>query len=188
MLFCLATVALAADPITFRGAYIGQPVSDFVDCSLRKPRPLKDGFKSHGNICEGKKGTVWRIKSHARILSGNGTSEDGEIFLFEDRKVIRIKILIGEEAEWEKVKYDLTEKLGPPTSDVPQIYQNGFGARWEYDQGFWIHDSTVAYAGVKVSKYVTRVFGNDPATEGIEINITDTDHAKLPSNRPSTLD
>jgi hypothetical protein len=188
VLFCLATAVLAADQITFRGAYIGQPLSDYIDCSSGKARSLKDGFKFHGKLCEGKSGTLARLKYHARILSGNGTAAEGEIFLFEDRKITRIKIFVPDEREWEKVKYDLTQKLGPPSSDVPQIYQNGFGARWEYDQGFWIHDNTVAYAGIRVSNIAKKLYGNDPATEGIEINITDAQHAKLPSATPSTLD
>jgi hypothetical protein len=188
MLLCLATVTLAADQITFRGAYIGQPLSDYIDCSTGKAKPIKESYKPHGKLCEGKPGTVSRIKYHARILSGNGGADEGEMFLFEDRKIARIKIFVPDESEWEKVKYDLTQKLGSPSSDVPQIFQNGFGARWEYDQGFWVNGNTVAYAGIKVSTFGHRLFSNAPMTEGIEVNITDAQHAKLPSTTPSTLD
>jgi hypothetical protein len=187
VLCCLATAVLATDQITFRGAYIGQPLSDWVDCSSGKAKSLKEGFKTHGKLCQGKTGAIMRLKGHTRILSGNGVSFEGEGFFFEDGKIVRIEIFVPDEREWEKVKYDLIQKLGPPSSDIPQVYQNGFGARWEYDQGFWVRDNIVAYAGIKVSS-MKKVFGNDPATEGIEINITDAQHAKLPATTPSTLD
>ena len=187
VLLCLAGAALAADQITFRGAYIGQPMSDWVDCSSGKPKAVKEGYKTHGKICQGKLGAVSRLKGHTRMLTGNGVAFEGEEFFIEEGKISRIKIFVPDEREWEKVKYDLTQKLGPPSSDVPQVYQNGFGARWEYDQGFWVHDNTVAYAGIKV-RGTSQVFSDAPSTEGIEINITDTVHAKLPATRPSTLD
>jgi hypothetical protein len=175
-------------PIKFRGAYIGQPLSDYVDCSSGKAKSLKDGYKPHGKLCEREFGVVSRLKMHSRVLSGNGSAEEGESFLFQDGKITRITIFVPDESEWEKVKYDLTQKLGPPSSEVPQIYQNGFGARWEYDQGFWVHENTVAYAGVKVSNFGHQLFSNAPMTEGIQLTITDAARAKLPSKTPSTLD
>ena len=183
--FC--QVAPTDEPIKFRGAYIGQPLGDYVDCS-GKAKSLKDGYKVHGKLCEGKLGTIGRVKLHTRVLSGNDPAEEGEIFFFEGNKLTRIKIFVPDEREWEKVKYDLTQKLGPPSSDVPNVYQNGFGAKWEYDQGFWVHGDIVAYAGIKVSKMSHQLFSNAPSTGGIELTITDAASAKLPSRMPSTLD
>jgi hypothetical protein len=60
-----------------------------------------------------------------------------------------------------------------PTSEVPQVYQNGFGARWEYDQGFWVKDNIVVCAGIQVLAGIEKAFGPGPATEGIQITITD---------------
>lgn len=176
------------EPLRFRGAYIGEPLADFADCSSGKAKSLKDGYKTHGKLCDGNSGSVGRLKLHTRMLSGNGSSEEGEVFFFEGGKLIRIKIYIPDEGEWEKVKYDLTQKLGPPSAEAPQVYQNGFGAHWEYDQGFWLHGNTVAYAGVKVSNFGHKLYSNAPMTEGIELTITDAASAKLPSKTPSTLD
>jgi hypothetical protein len=100
-------------------------------------------YKLHEKVCEGKTGTVSRLKSRF----GSPTVE-GEIFAFADGKLARITINIGNN-DWEKVKYDLTEKLGPPVSEVPDVYQNAFGARREFNQGFWQKDDLVAYAGIK---------------------------------------
>jgi len=175
------------EPVKFRGAYIGEPLSEIVDCS-GKPHALKEGYKVHGKICEGQKGSVARVKGHTRILSGNDPAEEGEVFLFDANRLLRIKIYVPDESEWEKVKYDLTQKLGEPSKEAPQIYQNGFGAKWEYDQGFWVHGNTVAYAGVKVSRFGHRLYSNAPATQGIEITITDAESAKLPSTQPNSLE
>lgn len=181
-LLLLATAAWAADPIIFRGAYIGQPISDFVDCSSGKAKPLKDGYKTRGNICEGRHGYIF----HTQIKGLLNPRESGERLEAEDRKLEKITILIPNE-DWDKVSYDLTQKLGNPVSEVPDVYQNNFGARWEFNKGFWIKEDIVAYAGIKVLP-VQKPFSSQPATDGIEIKITDAKHAKLPATRPSTLD
>ena len=94
--------------------------------------------------------------------------------------------------DWEKVRYDLSEKLGPPLEEVPQVFQNGFGARWEYERGFWNKGDVVAYAGVKVEtlghQAINNPFTNQPDLDGIEITVTDAQHAKLPQTRPNSLD
>lgn len=169
------------EPIKFRGAYIGEPVAELVDCSSHKPKSLKDGYKVSGKVCEGKPGVVSRIK-FSNLLS---MREEGESFLFADKKLYRIVIFIPHD-DWEKVKYDLTEKLGNPVSEIPDVYQNGFGARWEFSQGMWIKDDLVAVAGTKVD--TAPVFGNRPTSEGIQVSVTDKVHAKLPSTRPNSLD
>jgi hypothetical protein len=182
------------EPIRFRGAYVGQPLSELVDCSQKKPRVLIDGYKVHGKVCDGERGVIARLKGHSRVLRGMvqslsdshsyiGTSFEGEEFFLDKSRVVRIRISFAEESQWEKVKYDLTQKLGPPSSEVPQVYQNGFGARWEYDQGFWVNGDIVAYAGVKTSGV-----GSHVITEGIQLNITDTVTAKMPWTTQSTLD
>src|ERR1700747_1151994 len=127
---CSSCAALAqpTEPITFRGGYLGQPLSDYVDCSA-KPKVLKEGYKIHGKVCEGKLGIVYREKSSF----WSPLKSDGELFTFQDKKLVRITIHIPNE-DWQKVKYDLTEKLGQSASEVPEVYQNGFGARWEYEQ------------------------------------------------------
>ena len=185
---------VAPEPIRFRGAYVGQPLSELIDCSQKKPRALVDGYKVHGKVCDGEHGVIARLKLHSRVLRGMlqslsdshsyiGTSFEGEEFFLDKSHVVRIRISFAEEGEWEKVKYDLTQKLGPPSSEVPQVYQNGFGARWEYDQGFWVKDDIVAYAGVKTSGA-----GSHVMIEGIQLNITDAATAKMPWTTQSTLD
>lgn len=183
MLLCLATVALAADPITFRGAYIGQPVSDYVDCSSGKAKALKEGYRTRGKLCAGGHGIVF----HTKMAGLFDPKDSGEWLESDNGKIIRIKIFIPKEDDWEKVRYDLTQKLGDPVSEVPDVYQNGLGARWEFNKGFWMKGDVVAFAGIKVMP-IHRVFGSGPATSGIEITITDPVHAKLPSTTPSTLD
>ena len=178
-----------SEPIKFRGAYLGQSLSDYVDCSAHKAKSLKDGYKVHGKVCEGKVGVVARLKMHTRVMgtlfSDKDAAFEGEEFFFDASKVTRIKIYIPDENEWGKVRYDLIQKLGEPASEIPTVYQNAFGARWEYSQGFWVHGDTVAFAGIKTNNFTTR---SRPATEGIELTITDATRAKLPETRASTLD
>jgi hypothetical protein len=184
ILFSISAFGQNTEPIRFRGAYIGEPLSDFVDCSAKKV--LKDGHKMHGNICEGKRGVVEQTHTHFM-----NSKEEGEIFMFDNRSLFKIVISIPN-TDWEKVKYDLTQRLGEPQSEVPTVYQNGFGARWEYDQGFWSNGSIVAYAGIKVahlgSQAIKNPWTNQPDLKGIQITITDAVHARLPSTTPNTLD
>ena len=53
---------------------------------------------------------------------------------------------------------------------------------------FWVKDNIVVYAGIRVLAGIEKAFGPGLATEGIQITITDAEHAKLPETRPSTLD
>lgn len=184
----LTAFALAAEPLKFRGAYIGEPLSDFVDCSSHKARALKDGAHIHGKVCEGKRGAVYSTKTSGLM----NPRTEGESFGFEDQKLIEIVIYVGHESDWEKVRYDLTQKLGEPRSEVPDVYQNLLGARWEANQGLWVKDDIVAAAGIKVAKVfgsaIQDPFTNAPSTEGIQIKIMSAARARLPETRPSTLD
>jgi hypothetical protein len=138
-------------------------------------------------LCEGKRGLI--LHTQTKGLMDPKTS--GESFVVEDRKVIRIVLFVPNE-DWDKVRYDLTQKLGSPSSELPEVYQNGFGARWEFSQGFWSKGDLVVVAGVKVltllGSCVERALGPGCATDGIRITITDAAHAKLPSTLPSTLE
>lgn len=136
----LASAAFAQEPIKFRRAYIGEPLSDFADNSSGKEGKLQSDYKKHGKLCEGKRGSVGRVKLHAGFLGS--AKGDGQVFLFEDRKLISIKVLVPNE-DWERVKHDVSRKLGAPLSEVPQVYKNGFGASWDYDQGFWQKEGLV---------------------------------------------
>lgn len=181
IMMCLATAALAADQLTFRGAYIGEPVSDFVDCSSGKAKTLKEGYRTHGKVCDGR-GYIF----HTKVKGLLDPKTSGEAMVTESGKITRIRIFVPNE-DWEKVRYDLTQKMGDPVSEVPDVYQNALGGRWEFNQGFWANGNIVAFAGIKVLP-VRKAFGNGPATDGIEINIMDAQHAKLPNTTPSTLD
>jgi len=154
-----------------------------VDCSSSTAKALERGYRIHGNVCDGKRGAVF----HTTTKGFLDVKDQGEVFWFQDQKVTRIQILIPNQ-DWEKVKYDLTEKLGPPSSEMPQVFQNAFGARWEFEQGFWRKGDLVAYAEIKVLPGVQKVFGNGPATRGIEVTITDAAHAKLPETTANSLD
>ena len=116
---------------------------------------------------------------------------EGEGFAFENGKLFRITIYIPNQ-DWDKVRFDLTEKLGEPVKEVPQVFQNAFGARYEYEQGFWQKGDIVAFGKIKVStlgnEAIKNPFTNLPDTEGIEVTITDAEHAKLPSASPNSLD
>lgn len=194
-LLLVATVLLASrpfsaqqsEPIRFRGAYVGQPISDYVDCSSRHPKALHEGWRTHGDICSGKRGYILHTKAKG-IMS---PKLEGESFVIENSKIATIKLFVPND-DWDKVRYDLTQKMGPPVSEVPDIYQNGFGARWEYSKGFWSNGDIVVAAGVKVDTFagtaMTGPFNNTPRTMGIRITITDAEHAKLPSTLPSTVD
>jgi hypothetical protein len=190
----LAAIAFAQDqpakdqPIKFRGAYIGEPVSDFVDCSTKKPTSSKEGFKVHGKPCDGRKGMIRHVKVHGML----NPKDNGEIFYIENQKVAEIKVLIGND-DWDKIRYDLTEKLGNPLSEAPEVYQNGFGARWEFNQGFWVKGDIVAAAGIKVlttpgGSPVREPWSDRIATQGIEVRIMSAERAKLPNTQPNSLD
>jgi hypothetical protein len=187
VMMLLVSVAIAQEPVKFRGAYLGQPLSDYVDCSGGKAKKLESGYRTHGAVCDGKRGIVFHVKTKGFMEP----KTEGEVLRFEGQKLVEIKILVPNE-DWEKVHYDLTQKLGPPTSEVPQVYQNGFGARWEFEQGFWSSGNLVAFAHIRVltlfGEPVRRPIGNGPAPQGIEVTITDVARAKLPSTTPSTMD
>jgi hypothetical protein len=159
--FCFAQ----DEPIKFRGAYLGEPLSAFVDCSSGKPKALNDDFKPHGKLCEGRSGVITHVQVHSSFLKAPTT--EGEQFFFDDKKIVKVKIYIPD-TDWDKVRSDLSAKLGEPTSEPPQVFQNGFGARWEYDQGFWHKGDIVAYAGIKANAVGSHIF-----THGIEITITE---------------
>jgi hypothetical protein len=184
LLLCVP-ICLAQNEPAFRGGFIGQPLSDYADCSSRKPKSIREGYKAYGK-CDGK---VAITRTHARSFMD--PDPVGETFRFENQKLVEILIYIKNE-DWEKTKYDLTQKLGQPRSEIPQIYQNGFGARWEFPQGFWSDGRIVAAARVKVDEFAGvanhKFFSNEIATKGIEIIITDAERAKLPSTQPNSLD
>jgi hypothetical protein len=128
LVLMMCACAFAEEPIKFRGAWIGKPLSDYVDCSSGKAKKLVREYRTHGNLCAGS-GFVFHTKTKGFM----DPKTEGESFIFEDAKLVRITLLIANE-DWEKVRYDLTEKLGEPVSEVPQVFQSEFGARWEYDQ------------------------------------------------------
>jgi hypothetical protein len=175
----------AQEPIRFRGAYVGESLSDFVDCSSHKPKVIKEGYKIYGKLCEGKPGAISRIKNRA-VLS---VALDGESFGFNESRLGSITIFVPD-ADWEQVRDDLTAKMGAPLKEVPQVYQNGFGAHWEYGQGFWQTDDLVAFAKVNVASLggvaVNRPFSSVPQTEGIEIRIMGPEMAKRAKFLPSS--
>jgi hypothetical protein len=188
VLMLLVTVAFAQEPIKFRGAFIGEPLSDFVDCASGKGKLLREGYKTHGKLCEGKKGIVFHTKTKGFM----DPKTEGESLLFEDRNLIEIRILVPNENDRQKVRYDLIEKLGPPASELPKVYQNGFGARWEFERGFWSSGNLVVFAEIRVvtlfGSPVKRALGDAPATNGIEVTIMDAERAKLPSTSPNSMD
>jgi len=180
-----AAFAQQFEPIKLRGAYIGQPISDYADCASGKGKSLREGYKLHGKPCTGL-GSVFRTKMKHFMSS----TMEGDGFAFENGKLFSITIYIPNE-DWDKVRYDLTEKLGPPAKEVPQLYQNGFGARWEYEQGFWQKENLVAFAKIKVANIGGVAITHVPETEGIEVTIThaqrETARSSAEHNRLATL-
>jgi len=63
MLLVVVGCAFAQEPVKFRGAWIGQPLSDYVDCSSGKAKKLLPQYRTHGNICAGKRGLVFHTKT-----------------------------------------------------------------------------------------------------------------------------
>lgn len=187
VLVVLVSMAFAQEPVKFRGAFVGEPLSDFVDCSSSKAKKLKNEYRLHGNLCAGKRGVVFNTRTKGLL----NPKTEGEAFWFDNSKLIRIQIFVPND-DWEKVRYDISGKMGEPVREVPQVFQNGFGARWEYDQGFWVKGNVVVYAGVKVltigGSAVANPLSNGAATSGIEVTVTDAEHAKLPSTSPNTMD
>lgn len=192
LLFASCSFAQLSEPIKFRGAYMGEPLSDFVDCSHGKAKSLREGYKTHGKLCELATGTVSRIKSKGGgLLNPSAFKFDGESFGFIDGKLFTIIVYVPND-DWAKIKYDLSEKLGSPISEVPEVFQNSFGARWEYNQGFWQKGDIVAFAGINVETFggqaMTDPWTHTPMTRGIQLRITDSVHAKLPSTTANSLD
>jgi len=81
-----------SEPIKFRGAYIGEPLSDYMDCSDSKGKLLRDGYKVHGKLCEGQKGSISNVKSKGGFMKESKL--EGEAFLFEGSKLVRIVIQV----------------------------------------------------------------------------------------------
>jgi hypothetical protein len=192
MLFLCAVCAFAQDgPITFRGAYLGQPVSAYVDCSSGKARTIQPGYKTHGKLCRGERGWVYHTKSvgvwHPRA--------EGEILEFQGKVLSKIRIELANN-DWEKLRYDLSQKLGEPSSEPPEVYGNLFGARWEFNQGFWRKGDIVAYAGEKVETIGGCGFADTlsqsrmphPCSDSIELVITTAQIAGTPDKRRNSLD
>jgi hypothetical protein len=50
VLVSLVSVASAQEPIKFRGAFIGEPVADFIDCSAGKGKLLKEVTRPTANF------------------------------------------------------------------------------------------------------------------------------------------
>jgi hypothetical protein len=198
LLTCLAGSALpqqqshepSNEVIKFRGAYLGQPLSDYVDCSSGKPKPLEKGYRTHGDLCGGKKAYLFHTKSHGFW----DPQTEGEFFIFENRSVTKITIEVPNN-DWEKVRFDLSQKLGQPTSEAPQEYQNGFGAHWEFNQGFWRKGNVIAYAGMQVSTLghcggfaAALASSSQPCSEAIRIVITTPERAGTPDSKANSLD
>lgn len=186
----LTLVAVAEEPVRFRGVYIGEPIAELsVDCSGGKPKKLDSGYKIHGDVCSGKRGIIYR--THAKGGFWDGVKIDGDSFSIVDGKIVSIAIWVPNN-DWAKVRYDLVQKLGEPATEVPDVYQNAFGAKWEYSQGFWSKGELVVTAGIKVDELAGAAsrnpFTGQIETRGIQILITDAQHARLPSTRPSTID
>jgi hypothetical protein len=171
---------------TFRGAYIGEPVTDYVNCD-GKPKAINEGYKTRGKSCDAPRFVVY----HMKVEGHWQPKEAGESFQFNKGKLSKILILIPNN-DWDKVRFDLTQKLGEPSSEVPQIFQNGFGARWEYNQGFWRKGDLVAVAGIKVVELggvaMRGFMSNSPATEGIQITIESAQSAGTPDTSANSLD
>jgi hypothetical protein len=187
LLLFLVPMAFSQDaPTFFRGAYIGQPITDFVNCS-GKPKAINEGYKTRGKSCGAQRFIVFHTKMKGHL----DPKTEGESFQFNNGKLVKILILIPNN-DWDKVRFDLTQKLGEPLSEVPQTFQNGFGARWEYNQGFWRKGDLVAVAGIKVVELggiaVRGAFSNAPATDGIQITIESALNAGRPDTSANSLD
>jgi hypothetical protein len=103
---------------------ISENLSLILLTALLEGKLIKDGYKLHGHACESN-GIVSRIKVHGSFAKA--ASRDGEELYFENQKLVRMKIYVPDD-DWDKVRYDLSQKLGEPVSEPPQVYQNGFGA------------------------------------------------------------
>ena len=58
-------------------------------------------------------------------------------WVFENHRLARISIIYDGRPDKEEQWRWLTEKYGAPTLKRVQVYQNGFGARWECQEAFW---------------------------------------------------
>lgn len=183
LLICAAAFAFGQNqPVKFRGAYLGQPLSDYADCSSGKAKALEKGWKTHGDICHGKLGLVYRVKVRGIF----NAKSDSEVLRFENEEITNIQIDIPND-DWEKIRFDLTSKLGEPLSEVPQVYQNLFGARWEFNRGVWRKGDLVAFAEVEAAPDGA-CLRNSPCTTGIRVTIMSAEKAEMPDTKPNSLD
>jgi hypothetical protein len=108
------------------------------------------------------------------------------------------RITFTERSRWRSLATRLPNRLeNEQPGSIFQLQKylaivGGFGARWEYEQAFWQKDDVVAFAKIKVATIggsaIRNPATNLPDTEGIEVTITDAEHAKLPSTLPNSLD
>ena len=174
-----------SQPIKFRGAYIGEPLADFVTCPGNKP--IDPAFKVHGNLCEEGKGRIENMKSKSRGFMDAMTkktvqktlSHDGVEITVVDGKIDAIRIQLPEETDWDNLAADITAKLGKPIDQRGRSFQNKFGAHYDFPLSIWKRDGVIATAGVDAKAEFN---GDSITTAGIKVFITSS--AKYKRDKP----
>lgn len=150
---------------TFKGHQIGETADEFFkidgtnapeDCQakLKDPKLRKDAEKARGKYPFGSVSgmmamhTVDRCNNLLSVLAG----KDGEIAansigsgsaIFRQGKLVMLTLDVGwridgpPTVEYGQVYADLVLKLGPPTEQGQDVYQNGFGATFTLRKATW---------------------------------------------------
>lgn len=178
-LLCTTVLGQGTQPPKFHGAYLGQPASDYIDCSTGKTmEKWSAGTKGRGrDICDGKVGVIARSKKIDVLRK-----YDLDRLFFSGSKVTSIMITMHSE-KFDVVVADMATKLGrKPDSTDPSTFQNAYGAKWSFNKAMWL-----GVPGVIVEDNVN----NEDVplmADGVAVTVMDANALPKDTNKPNSLD
>jgi hypothetical protein len=184
----------SSQPLKIKGVFLGQPVTDFLENSEAKDRfaqfdttRCSKAKRSDRNICE----TLARAAAGEKVtfslmpeLPGSTTFDHGVVV--EHVQLILGTISDGLNGPFDKVLYDLKQRLGVPKDTTPIVMQNGFGATFSYRSASWMIGDPAHSEFVVATEH--------RLDDGLKVvlvslsNRTENDHQKELAQRPSTID
>jgi len=208
--FCTTLLLIAnalgqsdSQPFKLKGVYIGQSVEEYLatapakarfalfdlnNCSRASKKTGEIAGPSDQELCQQFARARTGEKISIRLLytlPGETSFENGKV---TDFSYVVVPDL-DQSSPWEKVLYDIKNKLGNPTDSKPIIMQNGFGATFSYESAIWrLHDPTGEHY---LFGREAPLEGADAATKIVLITLTSKNaaqHEKELQNKPSTID
>ena len=184
MLFALVVLASFAQaqqpgPLQFHGVSLGQPASAYIDCSSGKLLKGGRSFKALKKICAGEEQSL--VVSWTNVGNILNVVEDKDTVIFNKGKITSIGLGMHKQT-FGNVVSDMTVKLGRKPDNIdPQVFQNAYGAAWNFGKAVWNGDVVVI-----VQESVNNG-GVPPTAHGVLVMIMDTKDLPV-EHRASSLD